>query len=55
MLKLIKAAALALMLPVVANAAQFEEGVHYEVVAERGTKKPEVTEYFSFFCPACNA
>ena len=55
MLKLIKVAALALMLPVIANAAQFEEGVHYEVIAERGTKKPEVTEYFSFFCPACNA
>ncbi|CAH9066468.1 Thiol:disulfide interchange protein DsbA [Pseudoalteromonas holothuriae] len=55
MLKLIKAAAVAMMLPMLANAAQFEEGVHYEVVSERGTKKPEVTEYFSFYCPACKA
>ncbi|NOU51866.1 thiol:disulfide interchange protein DsbA/DsbL [Pseudoalteromonas sp. JBTF-M23] len=56
MLKFIKAAAVALMLPMLANAAQqYEEGVHYEVVSERGTKKPEVTEYFSFYCPACNA
>ncbi|WP_105166931.1 thiol:disulfide interchange protein DsbA/DsbL [Pseudoalteromonas sp. T1lg23B] len=55
MLKLVKAAVVALMLPMLANAAQFEEGVHYKVVSERGTKKPEVTEYFSFYCPACNA
>ncbi|MCF6437348.1 MULTISPECIES: thiol:disulfide interchange protein DsbA/DsbL [Pseudoalteromonas] len=55
MLKLVKAAVVALMLPMLANAAQYEEGVHYEVVSERGTKKPEVTEYFSFYCPACNA
>ncbi|MCF2859583.1 thiol:disulfide interchange protein DsbA/DsbL [Pseudoalteromonas sp. SMS1] len=54
MLKMIKAALLALMLPVAANAMTFEEGTHYEVIAERGTKKPEVTEYFSFYCPACN-
>ncbi|KZN51774.1 disulfide bond formation protein [Pseudoalteromonas luteoviolacea CPMOR-2] len=54
MLKMIKAALLALMLPVAASAMTFEEGKHYEVIAERGTKKPEVTEYFSFYCPACN-
>ncbi|MCF6438360.1 thiol:disulfide interchange protein DsbA/DsbL [Pseudoalteromonas luteoviolacea] len=54
MLKSIKAALLALMLPLAANAATYEEGKHYEVIAERGTKKPEVTEYFSFYCPACN-
>lgn len=55
MLKFVKAAVLALALPLVANAAPFEEGVHYEVIAERGSPKPQVTEYFSFFCPACNA
>ncbi|RJE78389.1 disulfide bond formation protein [Pseudoalteromonas citrea] len=55
MLKVIKAAAVAMMMPLLANAAVFEEGVHYEVISERGTKKPEVTEYFSFYCPACNA
>ncbi|ESP91821.1 MULTISPECIES: thiol:disulfide interchange protein DsbA/DsbL [Pseudoalteromonas] len=54
MLKSIKAALLALMLPLAANAMTFEAGKHYEVIAERGTKKPEVTEYFSFYCPACN-
>ncbi|MCG7564098.1 MULTISPECIES: thiol:disulfide interchange protein DsbA/DsbL [Pseudoalteromonas] len=54
MFKSICAAALALFLPLMANAANFQEGKHYEVVAERGTKKPEVTEYFSFYCPACN-
>ncbi|MBQ4813819.1 disulfide bond formation protein [Pseudoalteromonas luteoviolacea] len=54
MLKMIKAALVALMLPVAASAMTFEEGKHYEVIAERGTKKPEVTEYFSFYCPACN-
>ncbi|WP_440054314.1 thiol:disulfide interchange protein DsbA/DsbL [Pseudoalteromonas sp. T1lg65] len=55
MLKVIKGLALAFILPVFAQAAQFEEGVHYDVIAERGTKSPQVTEYFSFFCPACNA
>ncbi|ATC97535.1 MULTISPECIES: thiol:disulfide interchange protein DsbA/DsbL [Pseudoalteromonas] len=49
-----KAALLALALPVVAIANQFEEGVHYEVISDRATKKPEVTEFFSFYCPACN-
>lgn len=55
MLKVLKGLAVALMLPLLAQAAPFEEGVHYEVIAERGTKKPEVMEYFSFYCPACNA
>lgn len=33
----------------------YEEGKHYEVVAEQGTAKPEVKEYFSFYCPHCFA
>ncbi len=33
----------------------YEEGKHYEVVAEQGTTKPEVKEFFSFYCPACFA
>jgi thiol:disulfide interchange protein DsbA len=31
----------------------YEEGTHYKVVAEQGTNKPEVKEFFSFYCPAC--
>ncbi len=33
----------------------YEEGTHYEVIAEQGTAKPEVKEYFSFYCPHCFA
>ncbi|MBB1407268.1 MAG: thiol:disulfide interchange protein DsbA/DsbL [Pseudoalteromonas nigrifaciens] len=56
MIKLVKAGLLAVLLPFAATsfAATFEEGVHYEVVSERATKKPEVKEFFSFYCPACN-
>ena len=56
MIKLVKAGLLALLLPLAANAAPttYEEGVHYDVVSERASKKPEVKEFFSFYCPACN-
>lgn len=43
----------ALVLPLSVFAAQFEEGKHYEVIAEQATAKPEVKEFFSFYCPAC--
>ncbi|EGM79687.1 Putative dithiol-disulfide isomerase involved in polyketide biosynthesis [Rheinheimera sp. A13L] len=43
----------ALLLPVAVFAAQFEEGKHYEVISEQATAKPEVKEYFSYYCPAC--
>jgi thiol:disulfide interchange protein DsbA len=43
----------ALLLPVAVFAAQFEEGKHYEVISEQATAKPEVKEFFSFYCPAC--
>lgn len=33
----------------------YEEGKHYKVIAEQGTAKPEVKEYFSFYCPHCFA
>ncbi|WP_372768929.1 thiol:disulfide interchange protein DsbA/DsbL [Pseudoalteromonas sp.] len=49
-----KAVLLALALPVVAIANQYEEGVHYDVISDRASKTPEVTEFFSFYCPACN-
>ncbi len=33
----------------------YVEGTHYEVVAPQGTAKPEIKEFFSFYCPHCNA
>ena len=38
-----------------ANAAstQFEAGVHYVEVDGTQSKTPQVTEFFSFYCPAC--
>lgn len=57
MIKLAKAGLLALTLGLVANvhAAQYEEGKQYETIDARATKKPEVKEFFSFYCPHCNA
>ncbi|WMN58774.1 thiol:disulfide interchange protein DsbA/DsbL [Pseudoalteromonas xiamenensis] len=54
MLKLVKVALLGLMLPLFAQAAPFVEGDHYEVVSDRASRKPEVVEFFSFYCPHCN-
>lgn len=45
----------ALMMPSLHAASNFEEGEHYQVIAEVGTSKPEVKEFFSYYCPACNA
>ena len=54
MKKMLIALVASLMLPVLAvSAAKFEEGKHYKVVPGEGTKKPEVREYFSYYCPAC--
>ncbi|MBY6186417.1 thiol:disulfide interchange protein DsbA/DsbL [Marinobacter hydrocarbonoclasticus] len=37
-----------------AHAAQFKEGVHYQVVNPAGkVDKPTVTEFFSFYCGGC--
>lgn len=36
-----------------AEAQQFEEGVHYEVVADEATSEPEIVEFFSFYCVHC--
>ena len=46
MIKLVKAGLLALLLPMAGTsfAATYEEGVHYDVVSERATKKPEIKE-----------
>lgn len=45
----------ALLIPfnVLAQMAPWEEGKHYSIIAEKATAKPEVKEFFSFWCPAC--
>ncbi|MCL1049305.1 thiol:disulfide interchange protein DsbA/DsbL [Shewanella abyssi] len=43
-----------LVAPMAAMAADYKEGVHYTVVNEGpATAKPEITEFFSFYCPHC--
>ncbi|WP_372872695.1 thiol:disulfide interchange protein DsbA/DsbL [Shewanella sp.] len=50
---LLMAAAL-LAMPFMSQAADYKEGVHYEIINEGpGSAKPEVTEFFSFYCPHC--
>lgn len=36
-----------------AFAIEFKEGKHYQVLQGKKSSKKEVTEYFSFYCPAC--
>ncbi len=31
----------------------WQEGKHYQVISDSVSEKPVVTEYFSFWCPAC--
>ncbi|TLU65713.1 thiol:disulfide interchange protein DsbA/DsbL [Thalassotalea litorea] len=35
------------------QAAKYVEGKHYTKVSETASAKPEVREYFSFYCPHC--
>ncbi|WP_394252437.1 thiol:disulfide interchange protein DsbA/DsbL [Vibrio profundi] len=44
-----------LMLSLSAHAAKFSEGEHYKVLDLEPSKKPIVTEFFSFYCPHCNS
>lgn len=46
---------LLLTLAFTSHAAIFEEGKHYTVVAENKTPSPELSEYFSYYCPTCRA
>ncbi|MBT0585330.1 thiol:disulfide interchange protein DsbA/DsbL [Alteromonas oceanisediminis] len=32
---------------------QWQEGKHFKVISDTATEKPVVTEFFSFWCPAC--
>jgi len=42
-----------LCMPVLAYAAEYKAGEHYIVVDDKVSKKSEVREYFSFYCPHC--
>lgn len=42
-----------ILFPLSAQAVDFKEGVHYEVVKQTATATPEVKEFFSFYCPHC--
>ena len=42
-----------ILLPLSVQAANFKEGVNYEVVEQTATATPEVMEFFSFYCPHC--
>ncbi len=56
MKKLLSVFALAMLLPLAACADdKFQQGKHYDVIAETTTAKPEVKEYFSFYCGGCAA
>jgi thiol:disulfide interchange protein DsbA len=54
MKKLMFLVAALFMAPTLVAQTAYEEGVHYDVVSEQGTAKPEVKEFFSYYCPACN-
>ncbi|MBD1577292.1 MULTISPECIES: thiol:disulfide interchange protein DsbA/DsbL [Vibrio] len=45
----------ALMLSFTVNAASFKEGDNYKVLDTAHSSSPTVTEFFSFYCPHCNA
>jgi len=47
--------ALLLLVPGLVLASQYEAGKQYEVLTTPATEKPEVVEFFSFFCPHCKA
>jgi len=42
-----------LLLPLAAQAKDFKEGTHYQVIKETSTEQPQVLEFFSFYCPHC--
>lgn len=37
----------------VAQPMRFEEGKHYTIISDKADSKPNVTEFFSFYCPHC--
>lgn len=53
MLKKLKLSLLILCLPFAAMAADFKAGDDYTVLDIEKSKTPQVTEFFSFYCPHC--
>jgi len=53
MIKKISVLFLVLLMPFVSSAAKYIEGEHYTKFSETASMKPEVREYFSFYCPHC--
>jgi thiol:disulfide interchange protein DsbA len=53
MKKIISLFLVILLTPLAAFAAQYQAGEHYTVVNENLSSKPEVREYFSYYCPHC--
>jgi thiol:disulfide interchange protein DsbA len=53
MFKKLKLSLLILCLPFAALAADFEAGNQYEVLNTKKSATPQVTEFFSFYCPHC--
>lgn len=53
MFKKLKLSLLLLCLPFAALAAQFEVDNQYTVIDVDKSKSPQVTEFFSFYCPHC--
>jgi DSBA-like thioredoxin domain. len=53
MKKLLMVFAGLLMTSLVHAAPLFKEGVNYDVVKQTAAAKPEVMEFFSYFCPHC--
>jgi len=53
MKKLFAGLLMMIVLPFAANAANYQEGNQYTKVNEAASKKPEVREYFSYYCPHC--
>lgn len=42
-----------LIAPFLQAAPEFKENVNYEVIRQTNTPKPEVMEFFSYYCPHC--
>lgn len=36
-------------------ATTFEEGKHYKIISAKKSTTPELSEYFSYYCPTCRA
>lgn len=44
-----------ILLPLTAHAVDYKEGTHYQIIKQTATVKPQVMEFFSFYCGHCFA